>query len=32
MPLAEATASGAVALSGSRASEIEHWLPLIAVR
>jgi len=29
--LAEAKATGALALSGSRASEIEHWLPLIAV-
>jgi hypothetical protein len=32
LSLAEATAAGAVALSGSRASEIEHSLPLIAVR
>ncbi|BBZ41664.1 sterol carrier family protein [Mycobacterium conspicuum] len=32
LSLAEANATGAVALSGSRASEIEHWLPLIAVR
>ena len=31
LPLAEATATGALVLSGSRASEIEHWLPLIAV-
>jgi hypothetical protein len=29
--LAEAKATGALTLSGSRASEIEHWLPLIAV-
>ena len=27
----EATASGALTLSGSRAGEIEHWLPLVAV-
>jgi hypothetical protein len=26
-----AAASGALQLSGSRASEIEHWLPLVAV-
>ena len=32
IPLAEAKATGAVVLSGSRAGEIEHWLPLIAVR
>src|SRR5271166_5938772 len=32
IPLAEAQATGAVVLSGSRAAEIEHWLPLIAVR
>ena len=31
IPLAEAKATGAVALSGSRAGEIEHWLPLVAV-
>ena len=31
LSLAEAKAAGALALSGSRASEIEHWLPLIAV-
>ncbi|MGO9156723.1 sterol carrier family protein [Mycobacterium sp.] len=31
LPPAEAKATGALALSGSRASEIEHWLPLIAV-
>jgi hypothetical protein len=31
LPLAEAKATGALALSGSRAGEIEHWLPLIAV-
>jgi Bacterial SCP ortholog len=30
VPLAEATAAGALRLSGSRAGEIEHWLPLIA--
>jgi len=29
LPLAEAKASGALALSGSRATEIEQWLPLI---
>jgi hypothetical protein len=29
MPAAKA--SGAVILSGSRASEIEHWLPLVAL-
>ena len=29
--LAEAKATGALTLSGSRAGEIEHWLPLIAV-
>jgi hypothetical protein len=27
--LAEAKASGALTLSGSRAAEIEQWLPLI---
>jgi hypothetical protein len=32
LPLAEAKAAGALTLSGSRASEIDHWLPLIAVR
>lgn len=31
LPLAEAKATGALALSGPRAGEIEHWLPLIAV-
>jgi hypothetical protein len=31
LPLAEAKATGAVTLSGSRAGEIEQWLPLIAV-
>jgi hypothetical protein len=31
LSLAEAKATGAVTLSGSRAGEIEHWLPLIAV-
>ena len=29
LPLAAAKASGALALSGSRAAEIEQWLPLI---
>jgi hypothetical protein len=29
LPLAEATAHGALTLSGSRAREIEQWLPLI---
>ena len=29
LPLAEAKASGALTLSGSRAAEIEQWLPLI---
>jgi hypothetical protein len=29
--LAEATATGAVTLSGSRAGEIGHWLPLIVL-
>ena len=29
--LAEAAAAGALRLSGSRAGEIEHWLPLIAM-
>ena len=29
---AEAKTTGALRLSGPRASEIEHWLPLIAVR
>jgi hypothetical protein len=32
IPLTAATATGAVTLSGSRAGEIEQWLPLIAVR
>jgi Bacterial SCP ortholog len=32
LPLTEAKAAGALTLSGSRASEIEHWLPLIALR
>ncbi len=27
--LSEATATGALTLSGSRAGEIEHWLPLL---
>lgn len=31
LTLAEAQATGALALSGSRASEIEHWLPLVAI-
>jgi hypothetical protein len=31
LSLAEAKAAGALVLSGSRASEIEHWLPLIAI-
>jgi hypothetical protein len=31
LSLAEAKATGALVLSGSRASEIEHWLPLIAI-
>lgn len=29
LPLAQAKASGALTLSGSRAAEIEQWLPLI---
>ncbi len=29
--LAEAKATGALHMSGSRAGEIEHWLPVIAV-
>jgi hypothetical protein len=29
LPLAEAKATGALTLSGSRAGEIEQWLPLI---
>jgi hypothetical protein len=29
LSLAEATATGALHLSGSRAAEIENWLPLI---
>ena len=29
--LEQAKASGALTLSGSRAGEIEHWLPVIAV-
>jgi hypothetical protein len=32
LEMADAKASGALTLSGSRASEIEHWLPVIAVR
>ena len=31
LPMTGAQATGALVLSGSRASEIEHWLPLIAV-
>jgi hypothetical protein len=31
LTLTEAKAGGSLALSGSRASEIEHWLPLIAL-
>jgi hypothetical protein len=31
LPLADAQSSGALTLSGSRAGEIDHWLPLIAV-
>jgi hypothetical protein len=31
LPLAEAKASGALTLSGSRAGEIDHWLPLVAL-
>ncbi len=31
VPLAEAAAGGALRLSGSRAGEIAHWLPLIAM-
>jgi hypothetical protein len=31
VPLAEATAAGALRLSGARAGEIHHWLPLVAV-
>jgi len=29
--LAEAKSTGALTLSGSRASEIDHWLPLVTV-
>jgi hypothetical protein len=29
--LPEATATGALTLSGSRAGEIEHWLPLLSL-
>ena len=32
LSLAEAKSTGALTLSGSRAGEIDHWLPLIAVR
>jgi hypothetical protein len=31
LSLTEAKSTGAVTLSGSRAGEIDHWLPLIAV-
>jgi hypothetical protein len=31
LPLAEAKASGALTLSGSRAGEIDHWLPLVVL-
>ena len=31
LSLAEAKSTGALTLSGSRAGEIDHWLPLIAV-
>ncbi|OIN80819.1 hypothetical protein K3U93_21755 [Mycobacterium malmoense] len=31
LPVAEAKASGALTLSGSRAGEIDRWLPLIAM-
>ena len=31
LSLAEAKSTGALTLSGSRAREIDHWLPLIAV-
>src|SRR5438270_12546888 len=31
LPLEDATATGAVTLSGSRAGEIGHWLPLFGV-
>jgi len=31
LEMEEATSSGALTLSGSRAGEIGHWLPLIAV-
>jgi hypothetical protein len=30
--LAEAKATGALTLSGSRAGEIDHWLPLFDAR
>ena len=32
LPLEDAKAAGAVTLSGSRASEIGHWLPLVDER
>jgi hypothetical protein len=31
LDVADAVASGALQLSGARAAEIEHWLPLVAV-
>jgi hypothetical protein len=31
LSLGEAKSTGALTLSGSRAGEIDHWLPLIAV-
>jgi hypothetical protein len=31
LDVADAVASGALQLSGARATEIEHWLPLVAV-
>jgi hypothetical protein len=31
LSLAEAKSTGALTLSGSRAGEIDHWLPLVAV-
>jgi hypothetical protein len=31
LSVAEAKGAGALALSGSRASEIEHWLPVVAL-
>jgi hypothetical protein len=32
LSVADAKGAGAIALSGARASEIEHWLPVIALR